>query len=141
MSDETIQSPLGHGHAPEKDPRKGIRAILSATLVLEAIVVLLVLTVISKIGEGAFNTTFNITYVTVVGVGMLIASGVQRFTWGIWFTIALHIATIIGWFVHPSMSLVGLLFTAVWAYIFYLYSDLLRRMDRGFLASQHNTVP
>lgn len=129
----------GRAHAPSVDPWKGLRGIMAGTLVLEAIVIGLVLTVIARLDGGAHFQTWKVVFVSVLAIVMIVASGLQRKPWAIPMNVALAtLAVIPGWIVHWSMGVCGLMFAAVWAYILYLRWDLARRMAGGFLPSQHD---
>lgn len=129
--------PLGAGHAPEKDPMKGLRGVISGTLIMEAISFALVLTVISRVDGGAHWTTFNWVAVTVLSVAFVVLAFLQRFPWAFGVALALQVVAVGGFFIHPSMGIVALLFIGVWAYILYLRSNLIERMRRGLLTTQH----
>ncbi|ALC06535.1 hypothetical protein CDES_10800 [Corynebacterium deserti GIMN1.010] len=129
--------PLGPGHDPVKDPMKGIRGIISGTLVLESITLALVLTVILRVDNGEHWTTFNWVYVTVVAIAHFIAAFLARFSWSIPLVIVLQVAALAGFFVHTSMGIAAIIFILVWAYLFYLRSNLIDRMKRGLLTTQH----
>ena len=129
--------PLGPGHAPAKDPLKGLRGVMAGTLVMESIALLLVLTVIARIDDGAYWTTFNWVYVTVVGVAMFVVAFLQKRRWALAANVVLQVFAVAGFFVHPSMGIMALIFAAVWWYIFYLRKNLIARMKRGLLTTQH----
>ena len=113
-SNEQVEyGPLGPGHAPEKDPLKGLRGVIAGTLVMEAIAILLVLTVIARVDNGAYWTTFNWVYVTAVGVAMLLAAFVQSRPWAMSVNLVLQAFALIGFIVHPSMGIMALIFIAV----------------------------
>lgn len=135
--EEAEYGPLGRGHEPAKDPMKGIRGIMAGTLVMEAITIALVLTVILRVDDGAYWTTFNWVYVSAVALAMFIAAFLQRFSWAIPMNIALQVVAFAGIFVHPSMGIVAGIFILVWAYLLYLRSMLVARMERGLLTTQH----
>ena len=136
--EESVEyGPLGPGHAPEKDPMKGIRGVMAGTLIMEAITIALVLTVILRVDDGAYWTTFNWVYVSAVAVAMFIAAFLQRFSWAIPMNIALQVIAFAGVFVHPSMGIVAGIFILVWAYLFYLRNNMVERMKRGLLTTQH----
>lgn len=136
--EESIEyGPLGKGHDPLKDPMKGIRGVMAGTLVMEAITLGLVLTVILRVDDGIYWTTFNWVYVTAVAVAMLLAAFMQRFTWSIPMNIGLQVLALAGIFVHFSMGIVAVIFILVWAYLFYLRKNLIERMKRGLLTTQH----
>ena len=130
--------PLGKGHAPKKDPMKGLRGVMAGTLVMESISLLLVLTVILRIDGGEHWTTFNWMYVTAIGVGMFVLGFLMKKPWAMaanWVLQAL--ALVGGAVVHISMGIMAVVFILVWLYIMYLRKVLLERMERGLLTTQH----
>ncbi|MDK6259354.1 DUF4233 domain-containing protein [Corynebacterium frankenforstense] len=129
--------PLGPGHAPEKDPLKGLRGVMAGTLVMEAISFALVLTVILRVDGGAYWTTVNWVSVTVLSLAFLVLAFLQRYSWATTAVVVLQVVALAGFLIHPSMGIVALLFIAVWAYILYLRSNLIERMRRGLLTTQH----
>ena len=136
--DEAVDyGPLGPGHEPAKDPMKDIRGVMAGTLVMEAITMGLVLTVILRVDNGAYWTTFNWVYVTAVAVAMFLAAFLQRFSWSIPMNIALQVFALAGVFIHYSMGIVAVIFILAWAYLFYLRNNLIERMKRGLLTTQH----
>ena len=135
--EETQMGPFGPGHEPATDPLKGLRGVMAGTHILEAIVILLGLTVVTRIHDGEYSTTFNVVYVTVLGVAMIVAAFLQKMKFADALNIGLQVLAIIGFVVHPSIGAMGLLFAAVWWYIYHLKKNLLERMKRGLLPSQH----
>lgn len=129
--------PLGPGHAPEKDPMKGLRGVISGTLVMEAITMALVLTVILQIEGGAYWTTFNWVYITVVALAHLVLAFLQRFRWALPAALVLQVFALAGFFIHSSMGIMALIFIGVWWFILHLRSSLIERMRRGLLTTQH----
>lgn len=131
-------SPLGPGHAPEKDPMKGIRGVMAGTLFLEAITILLILTVILKVNDGVHWTTFNWGFITAVGVAHIVMAFLQRFSWALPVNLVLQAVLLIGgFFVHYSAVMVAIIFIIVWWYLLHLRSTLIERMKRGWLTTQH----
>ncbi|MBI8988696.1 DUF4233 domain-containing protein [Corynebacterium meridianum] len=135
--EEIEYGPLGPGHAPAKDPMKGLRGVMAGTLVMESISLLLVLTVIARVDNGSHWTTFNWVYVTVVGVAMFLVAFMQKRSWAMPVNWVLQMAAVAGFFVHYSMGVMALIFVAVWLYIMHLRKVLLERMRRGLLVTQH----
>jgi len=129
--------PLGPGHEPVKDPMQGLSGVLSGTLVLEAITVFLILLVVLKVDEGAHWTTFNWVYITVLGAAHLVMAFFQRVPGALWINLALQIPLILGFFVHWSVTAVGIIFGIVWFYIVKLRSEMAQRMRGGYLVTQH----
>ncbi|MGC0363314.1 hypothetical protein ABH922_001298 [Rhodococcus sp. 27YEA15] len=121
---------------PTKDPWKSFRGVMAGTLILEAIVVFLALPVVAVVGGGL--TVFSGTYVVGLGVLMILGGGVQGKPWAMSFNIALQVLLILGFFVHYSIGIMGIVFALVWAYLFYLRRDIARRMDEGLLPGQRD---
>ncbi len=121
---------------PAKDPWKGLRGVMAGTLVLEAIVVLLALPVVAKLGGGV--SWLSGGYVVLLAVLMIAGSGLQRRPWALAFSAALHVGMIAGFFVHPALGAMGVMFAAVWAYILYLRRDMQQRIAAGRLPSQQD---
>lgn len=130
--------PLGAGHDPVKDPLKGLRGVMAGTLVMQAISVLLGLTVVTRISDGQINETFSIVYITVLGLALLVMAFLQKQRWALTANIVLQVFGVLAVFTHPSMGFVGVFFALVWVYILYLRKNLLDRMKRGLLTTQHS---
>ncbi|WP_312858492.1 DUF4233 domain-containing protein [Pseudonocardia pini] len=120
---------------PATDPMKGLRGIFAGVLVLEAIVVLLALLVVSRFA-GAAATPLAITLVSVLGVLMILASGVQRRPWGLPVALGLQVALAACGFLHFSLWIVFALFALVWGTLLWMRQDVAKRMARGELPSQ-----
>ncbi|AZA14122.1 DUF4233 domain-containing protein [Corynebacterium choanae] len=130
--------PLGPGHAPVKDPMKGLRGVMAGTLVMEAISLLLVLTVIGRIDQGLYWSPLRAGYVTVIGVAMVLLAFLLKQRWAMTANWVLQgLAVLGGLIVHPSMGIMALIFLAVWGYIWYLKGVIVERMRRGLLTTQH----
>ena len=136
--DDAIEyGPLGPGHDPVKDPLKSLRGVMAGTLIMEFITFLLVLPVVARVDEGAYNTPFNIVSVIVFCVALLVMSFLQCTSWALGFDLLLQAVAIVGFIVHPAMGVMGIVFALVWAYIVYLRKNLIERMKRGLLTTQH----
>ncbi|MEU6262009.1 DUF4233 domain-containing protein [Saccharopolyspora shandongensis] len=122
-----------------RDPWKGLRGIMAGTLVLEFIAFMLALPVVWKLGSGVSSIGFTI--VAVLSVLMLAAAFVQRRPWGLGVALALQVAMVLCFFVHPAVGIMGVVFAAVWAYMLYLRHDVARRMREGQLYDQLGHPP
>lgn len=120
---------------PATDPMKGFRGVCAGLLVLEAIVVLLALLVVSRFTQGALNPV-AITVVLVLGLLMIVASGLQRRPWGLGFALVLQVGLLISGIFHVSVLAMGLIFALVWGTVLWMRRDVARRMARGELPSQ-----
>lgn len=136
---EQEYGPLGPGHAPRKDPLQGLRGVMAGTLVMEAIALLLVLTVIARVNDGAAWTPGRIWFVVVISLVMLVHGFLQRTALALPINLILQVIAIIGgFFVHSSMVAMAVIFGFVWIYIMVLRRNIKERMARGLLPSQHD---
>ena len=117
------------------DPMKGIRGVFAATLILEAIVVLLALLVLAKFGDGA--TPLGVGVIVAIALLMIVGSGLQRRSWGLGYALALQVVTIVVGFVFvPALGVMGVVFALVFGALLLLRRDVARKMARGELPSQ-----
>jgi hypothetical protein len=119
---------------PPPDPWKSFRGVMAGTLILEAIVVLLALFVVARIGGGL--TAASGGYLIGLAVAMILLAGVQGRSWAIWVNVAMQVVLIAGFVVHGTIGILGLVFLAVWLLIAYLRAEVLRRQKRGLLPGQ-----
>lgn len=113
------------GHLKPPDPWKSFRGVMAATLILEAIVVLLALPVVGMVGGGLGPA--SLVYLIGLAVALLLLTGIQGRPWAIWVNLALQPVLIAGFIVYPGVGVVGVLFAAVWVLIAYFRAEVLRR--------------
>jgi hypothetical protein len=113
---------------------RGIRGIFAATLILESIVVLLSLLVLSKFGAGA--TAFGVTAIVGLAVAMIVASGLQRRSWGLGVALALQVVMVGCGLLVPVLGALGVLFGLVWAGLLLFRREVARRLARGEFPAQ-----
>lgn len=111
---------------PVRDPWRALRGVMSVTLLLEAIVVLLALPVVIKLGDGRSPTAGWV--VGILALAMLAAAFVQRRSWGLALALTLQGLMIATGLLVPALGALGVVFALVWAYILWLRRDLARRL-------------
>jgi len=124
----TVDSPHGHEASrpePRPDPWKSFGSVMAATLVLEAIVVLLAIPVVGAVGGGL--TSVSLTYLIGMAALLVLLAGVQRRPWAIWMNLGVQALLLAGFAVYPGVGVIGLVFTGVWALIAYLRAEVRRR--------------
>ncbi|OZM74614.1 hypothetical protein CFN78_03590 [Amycolatopsis antarctica] len=119
---------------PAKDPMKSFRGVLAGTLIMEGIVVALALPVIANLGSGIGSGTAWV--VIAIAVAHLVLCGMLRRPWALPVVLALQVALIAFFFVVPAVSVIGILFLAIWLWLLWLRRDVARRMAEGTLPSQ-----
>ena len=135
--DDVEYGPLGPGHAPEKDPLKGLNGVMAGTLFMQAIGVFLGLIVIVNIDDGAHANALSIGLVTVLGLAMIVMAFLQSRPWALKVNLVLVALGVLAVVFHWSLGFVGVFFALVWAYMLHLRSNLIERMRRGLLTTQH----
>lgn len=116
------------------DPMKGFRAVLTGTLILEAIVVALSLLVVAKLGSGL--DTWQGYLVGGLTLALVLTCGLLRFPWGTWVAVGLQVVMIGCFFVATALGVLGVVFGLVWTYLLWLRRDVAKRMAEGRLPSQ-----
>jgi biotin transporter BioY len=120
--------------ASPPDPWKSFRGVMAGTLILEAIVVLLALPVVARVGTGL--TPGSGGYLIGLAVVLVLLCGVQGRRWAIWVNVAMQLVLIAGVVVHAAIGIIGVVFLIVWLMIAYLRAEVLRRQRRGLLPGQ-----
>ena len=108
------------------DPLQGLRSVFAGTLVLEAIVVGLALLAVERLGTRVSGPAG--WYTAALALAMVLAAFVQRRPWGLGLALALQPAMVAGWFAHPVLGGLGLLFMLVWGYFLYVRWAVARRL-------------
>jgi hypothetical protein len=116
------------------DPMKSVVGVMSLTLLLEAIVMLLALPVVAKLGDGL--ATWQGVLVGVLAVALLATCAFLRRPWGKWLAAGLQVVLIACWFTVVALGILGLVFGLVWAVLLWMRHDVARRMAEGRLPSQ-----
>jgi hypothetical protein len=112
---------------PPSDPWKSFSGVMAATLMLEAIVVLLAIPVVGAVGGGL--TAVSLGYLIGLAVLLILLTGLQRRPWAIWVNLAAQAVALAGFALYPGVGFMGLLFTGLWALIAYLRSEVRRRQQ------------
>ncbi|OBI74129.1 DUF4233 domain-containing protein [Mycobacterium sp. E740] len=124
------------GAPQQPDPWRSFRGVMAGTLILEAIVVLLALPVVGKVGGGL--TPASSGYLVGLAVVLILLCGVQGRSWAIWVNVAMQLVLIAGVFVYGAVGIIGVVFLVVWLLIAYLRAEVLRRQRRGLLPGQQH---
>jgi hypothetical protein len=116
----TDQSP-----APPADPWKSFGAVMAATLILEAIVVLLAIPVVGAVGGGL--SPLSLGYLIGLAALLILLTGLQRRPWAIWVNLGVQVVLLAGFAVYPGVGFIGVLFSGLWVLIAYLRAEVRRR--------------
>jgi hypothetical protein len=108
--------------------------VMSATLILEVIVVLLALPVVAKLGDGL--ATWQGVLVGALALVLLVTCAFLKRPWGRWVAAGLQLVMIACWFAVVALGILGLVFGLVWAVLLWMRHDVATRMAEGRLPSQ-----
>ena len=110
---------------------RGLRGVMSATLVLEAIVVLLALPVAINI-DGGVGPVW-VVLICLLAVGLIGCCVIIKRPFALTVILVLQGLMIAGWFITPTLGVMGLVFAGVWALILWFRAELHRRLAAGTL--------
>ena len=131
--------PLGLGQDPVKDPLKSFNGmVIASSLIMESITLVLALPLLYKLYDGTLWTPFN--YGVVVGA-LIFHLGMIAFMnkkWALTVIVwAQLLGLILGFMAHWSIAAIFIIFGMEWLLAAYLRSNLIARMKRGDLTTQH----
>ena len=118
----------------QPNPLKGFRGVMAGAIVMEAITVGLALFTVADL-YGGLNSVVGY----LVGFDILVLLATCAFLRHNWTMIVIVVAqlVLVGCIVSAvAVGIVGLLFLAVWVYLFWLRREVSRRLAAGQLPSQ-----
>jgi hypothetical protein len=112
---------------PPRDPMRGLRGVMAATLILESITVLLALLVLTKFGDS--GGPVGIGLVLGLAVAMIVTAGLLRRPWALWVALGLQLAMIAGGLLVFVLGVLGLIFAAIWLALLRLRRQVARELS------------
>ena len=119
--------PEDEAPAPPADPWRSFAAVMAATLILEAIVVLLAIPVVGAVGGGL--TSVSLGYLIGLAALLILLAGLQRRPWAIWADLGAQAILLAGFAVYPGVGVIGVVFTGLWALLVYFRAEVRRRQS------------
>ena len=116
------------------DPERGLRGIMSATLFLEAIVILLAIPVAVNTGNEVGG--LGVAAICVLAVLHIGACALISRPWAFTMIFVLQALVIAGWALSASLGIMGVVFGLVWVLILWFRTEFRRRLAAGTLPSQ-----
>ncbi|GGL84865.1 DUF4233 domain-containing protein [Nakamurella endophytica] len=113
------------------DPERGLRGAMSAVLVLEAITVLLSIPVARNTGSG--TGAVGVLLICLLAAAMVALCAFVSRPWFLTAAFVLQGLTVLGWFINPSLGVMGVVFAAVWALLWWFRQEFRRRQAAGTL--------
>lgn len=119
-----------------KDPMKGFRGVMAGTLVMEAITVGLALPVIARLGGGL--SSLEGWLAGGIALALLACCAFVRRPWITAVVLGLQVVLVGFVLSQVAVGIIGVLFLAVWLYLFWLRRQVARRMAAGTLPAQQS---
>ena len=113
------------------DPERGLRGAMSATLVLEAITVLLAIPVAANTGGGVGPA--GVVIICVLAVLLIGACAIVSRPFAVPVIVTLQVVMIACWVITPLLGIMGVVFGLVWALILWFRGEFRRRLAAGTL--------
>jgi hypothetical protein len=113
------------------DPERGLRGAMSATLVLEAITVLLAIPVAANTGGGVGPA--GVVIICVLAVLLIGACAIVSRPYAVPVIVTLQVLMIACWVITPPLGIMGVVFGLVWALILWFRGEFRRRLAAGTL--------
>lgn len=129
MSEQPQQPPLPQTRP--YDPERGLRGVMSATLILEAIVVLLSIPVAANTGSG--TSAFGVALICVLAFALIALCALVTRPWFLPATLTLQGLIILGWLITPALGVMGIVFAIVWGSVIWFRNEYRRRLAAGTL--------
>jgi hypothetical protein len=122
-----LDGPEDQATARPADPWRSFAAVMAATLLLEAIVVLLAIPVVGAVGGGL--TSVSLGYLIGLAALLILLAGLQRRPWAIWADLGAQAILLAGFAVYPGVGFIGVIFTGLWALLVYFRAEVRRRQQ------------
>lgn len=122
----------GPGDLPPPHLEKGLRGSMSATAMLECIVLLLALPVASSQGVGTVGTIV----ILVLSAAHLGLCAVVRRPWFLPAVVTLQVLVVACWFFSMAVGVVGVVFGLAWGTLIWFRNEFRRRWAAGTLPMQ-----
>lgn len=113
------------------DPEKGLRGVMSATLILEAITVLLAIPVAANTGGGV--GAIGIAIIVLLALLLIGTCAIIAKPYALQVILGLQVVMIACWFITPSLGVMGVVFALVWGIILWFRTEFRRRLAAGTL--------
>lgn len=114
------------------DPERGLRGVMSAILVLEAITILLGIPVAENTGSG--TGTVGIVLICALAAAHVAACAVIRRAYAVGVIVGLQVLLIACWAINGALGVMGIVFALVWAAVLWMRKEFRRRMAQGLLS-------
>jgi hypothetical protein len=104
---------------------------MSATLILEAITVLLAIPVAANTGGGA--GPLGIAAICILALLLVATCGIIARPFAVQVILGLQVVMIACWFITPPLGIMGIIFALVWGIILWFRGEFRRRLAAGTL--------
>jgi Protein of unknown function (DUF4233) len=101
-----------------RNPPAAVRGVGAGALGVEALVLLLAIAPLVKLGGSGTGAAVGLVLILVVVAGVL--AGLLRYAWAWWAGAVVPVALLVGGFLHWSLAVLGVVFAVLWGYLLYV---------------------
>jgi hypothetical protein len=105
----------GESRSGLRNPSAAVRGVGAGALAVEAIVLLLAIAPLAKLGGAGVAVAVWLVVILAVTAGVL--AGLLRHPWAWWAGLVVPLALLGGGFLHWSLAVLGVVFGLLWAYL------------------------
>lgn len=116
---------------------RGLRGVMSAILVLEAVMLLLALTVLHH--GGSTGSGWKLAVVAGLAVTHCLLPALLRRSWSVLAILLVQGLVIACWALHPAIGITGIVFALAWGFTLYMRREFARRLRD--LGQPHHAAP
>ncbi|MEJ3749682.1 DUF4233 domain-containing protein [Actinomycetes bacterium KLBMP 9797] len=106
-----------------RNPRGAVRGLGAATLVLEALVLVLGIQPLRVLGGDLSGAA--IWLLVALAVACVVLLGLLRHSWAWYVAAGLQVVLLLGGFLHGALAVLGVLFALVWLYVLHVRRTIL----------------
>ena len=121
------------------DPERGLRGVMSATLIREAVVALLSIPVAANTGSG--TSALGIVLICLLALALIALCAFVSKPWFLPAALGLQGLMVLGWLITPPLGVMGIVFGLVWALTIWFRNEFRRRLAAGTLPEPPSPRP
>lgn len=106
-----------------RNPQGAVRALGAATLILEALVLVLGIQPLRVMGGDLSGAA--VWTLVALAVACVALAGLLRHAWAWYGAAGLQVVLLLGGFLHGALAVLGVLFGLVWLYVFHVRRTIL----------------
>jgi hypothetical protein len=101
-----------------RNPTAAVRGVGAGALAVEALVLMLAIAPLAKLGPGSVRDT-GVAIGLVIGLAVVagLLAGFLRYGWAWWAALVVPVGLLAGGYLHWALAVLGILFAMLWGYV------------------------